>query len=215
MKELSIKKCGNAATVSREEIARLTEAAAWNEIDTVNWPEYPYRPSVRFRMAYNDSAFLLHYRVEEKHIRAAATVDNGEVWKDSCVEFFVLPGDDGIYYNFEFNCTGRCLLSAGLSRAGRESAPLAVIAQISRFSGITIDAPSTDAGNAKWEMLLAIPYTCFFKHPGFLPAGKTVRANFYKCGDDLPEPHFLSWNPVEAKQPDFHRPECFGRVKFE
>jgi hypothetical protein len=40
-------------------------------------------------------------------------------------------------------------------------------------------------------------------------------ANFYKCGDELPTPHFLSWNPIEWKEPSFHRPEQFGKLIFE
>jgi hypothetical protein len=45
--------------------------------------------------------------------------------------------------------------------------------------------------------------------------GKTCRANFYKCGDDLPEPHFLSWNNIIADKPDFHLPQYFGTLTFE
>ena len=40
-------------------------------------------------------------------------------------------------------------------------------------------------------------------------------ANFYKCGDDTTKPHFLSWNPVKAPKPDFHRPEQFGVLNFQ
>jgi hypothetical protein len=44
--------------------------------------------------------------------------------------------------------------------------------------------------------------------------GKKCRANFYKCGDDLPEPHFLAWNMINTEEPDFHRPEFFGTLEF-
>jgi hypothetical protein len=42
-----------------------------------------------------------------------------------------------------------------------------------------------------------------------------IKANFYKCGDELQTPHFLSWNPIEIDQPDFHRPDFFGTLEFE
>ena len=45
--------------------------------------------------------------------------------------------------------------------------------------------------------------------------GKEMGANFYKCGDELPTPHFLSWNPIEWAEPSFHRPEQFGKLIFE
>ncbi len=42
-----------------------------------------------------------------------------------------------------------------------------------------------------------------------------LKANFYKCGDELQTPHFLSWNPIEIEKPDFHRPDFFGTLRFE
>ena len=27
----------------------------------------------------------------------------------------------------------------------------------------------------------------------------SIRANFYKCGDELQKPHFLSWNPIKIE----------------
>ena len=33
--------------------------------------------------------------------------------------------------------------------------------------------------------------------------GMSIRANFYKCGDELQKPHFLSWNPIKIEKPDF------------
>ena len=44
--------------------------------------------------------------------------------------------------------------------------------------------------------------------------GKTFRANFYKCGDMLSVPHYVTWNPVGTPKPDYHRPEYFGELKF-
>jgi len=45
--------------------------------------------------------------------------------------------------------------------------------------------------------------------------GKTMRANFYKCGDKLQTPHFLSWAPIDLPKPKFHCPEFFGELVFE
>ena len=36
----------------------------------------------------------------------------------------------------------------------------------------------------------------------------------YKCGDELPHPHFRSWKSIETEKPDFHRPEFFAEVAF-
>ena len=45
-------------------------------------------------------------------------------------------------------------------------------------------------------------------------AGLQARGNFYKCGDRLPVPHYLSWAPIGTPKPDFHRPEYFDRLIF-
>ena len=214
MKELIVKQVNTAGDASWDEILKSLEDAPWNMIDTVNWAEYSYRPRVQFRMAYCESAFLLQYAVKEQAVRAVAAADNGEVWKDSCVEFFVTPADDDMYYNFEFNCAGACLLAAGTSRHGREAAKNAIISPIRRNPSLGRHPFGERKGETEWDMTLVIPYTCLFKHPDYSPAGKTVRANFYKCGDDLTVPHFLSWNPVKTENPDFHRPEFFGTVRF-
>ena len=44
---------------------------------------------------------------------------------------------------------------------------------------------------------------------------REIKANFYKCGDELQTPHFLSWNPIKIENPDFHRPDFFGTLEFE
>ena len=57
------------------------------------------------------------FEVEEEHVRAVTTEDNGPVWEDSCVEFFVAdPVGDG-YFNFEINCIGTALAAHRYSRS--------------------------------------------------------------------------------------------------
>ena len=41
----------------------------------------------------------------------------------------------------------------------------------------------------------------FADYPIRLEAGTTLRANVYKCGDDLPVPHFISWSPIHPPSP--------------
>ena len=66
-----------------------------------NWPDgYPYAPEVRFRMFHTGNRLLLRFDVAENYTAARVTEDNGEVWTDSCVEFFLAVGDESGYYNF-------------------------------------------------------------------------------------------------------------------
>ena len=43
---------------------------------------------------------------------------------------FVAPSDDGIYYNFEFNAIGTCLMGSGTGRHDRKRSDPSVIAGI-------------------------------------------------------------------------------------
>ena len=70
-------------------------------------------------------------------------------------------------------------------------------------------------GDCSWEVALVIPYSAFFMHNITSLDGKAIRANFYKCGDKLQTPHFLSWNPIDLEKPNFHCPEFFGMLRFK
>ena len=181
----------------------------------MNWKAFPYQPEVQFRIAHTDDAILIHYKVKEASVRAVATGDNGAVWEDACVEFFSVPAGDGIYYNVECNCVGTLLIGAGGGRSNREHAPQEVMDKVQRWSSLGRESFEERVGAYNWELALVIPYSAFFKHQITSLDGKTVRANFYKCGDKLQTPHFLSWNPINLEKPNFHCPEFFGTLNFE
>jgi hypothetical protein len=69
-------------------------------------------------------------------------------------------------------------------------------------------------GAVSWELTLMVPLELFYHHQWTTLKGKIARINFYKCGDELPQPHFLSWMPIDSAEPDFHLPEFFGELKF-
>lgn len=192
------------------------EKIGFQPIDKVNWAtDYPYRPKVEFRMAHTDNAILLHFQVKEGSVRAKYGEDNGSVWTDSCVEFFSVPAADGIYYNIECNCIGTILVGAGPERNNRERAPQEVMDKVQRWASLGRKPFIERVGECNWEVALIIPYTVFFKHQITSLDGKTLTANFYKCGDELQTPHFVSWNPIGIEKPDFHRPDFFGTLEFE
>lgn len=183
-----------------------------NGIETVPWPDYSYKPGVFFAIAYSDNSLCLKFYVSEKFVRAVYAKPNDPVYKDSCVEFFISFEDEMEYYNFEFNCAGTCLLGFGKERAGRKLLPVEVIGLIRR-QALLKPAGSSDA-NIAWELTVSIPFKTFHYHKIETLKGKRCRANLYKCGDDLPEPHYLVWNAIKSEQPDFHRPEFFGTLEF-
>jgi hypothetical protein len=194
------------------EISRKLDHVRQEIIDNSPWDAFPYKPQASFAIAYGGSNIFLKFFVEEKHVRAVFSEPNQPVYKDSCVEFFVSFGDEPGYYNFEFNCAGTCLLSFGEERANRKMTSANLIKSIAFQSSIK-PATNKDA-SIGWELTLVIPFDAFQYHEITSMKGKKCRANFYKCGDDLPEPHFLAWNTINTEEPDFHRPEFFGNLEF-
>lgn len=201
-----------------EEVAAVLDAngVGYEKIDCANWAEeYPYRPQAEFRIGYTDNLLLVDYRVTEDSVAAVAGKDNGRVWEDSCCEFFSMPADDGLYYNMECNCVGTLLVGSGAEREGRALAPAGVLQGIRRWSSLGRKPFSERKGKTQWQMSLVIPFTAYFRSSVEPLRGRTIKANFYKCGDKLSRPHFLSWNPIPIEKPDFHRPDYFGELTFE
>lgn len=182
-------------------------------VGVVNWPEeYPYCPDVAFRMAWCPEGLVLHYKVSEQSVRAVYSKDNDQVWTDSCVECFVRNADSNTYYNIECNCVGTLLIGLRGDDCGRSHISPEVLATVKRWASLGREPFGDRMESTDWELALVIPAAVFEKHPISLAEGVKLRANVYKCGDNLPIPHFVSWNPITAEQPNFHRPDCFGEL---
>lgn len=216
MKELNVKKV-SAVHVPVEAIPALLdkEKVDFQSIASVNWADYPYQPLVQFRLAHTGDSLLLHFKVSEASVRAVAAADNGRVWEDSCVEFFSVPAGDGVYYNLECNCAGTLLVGGGAGRKDRQHAPQEVLDRVQRWASLGRQPFEERVGECNWELALMVPASTFFLHDLKDFTGLDVRANFYKCGDLLQTPHFLSWNPIELEKPNFHCPQFFGLLHFE
>jgi hypothetical protein len=195
-------------------IATFQKSMPKEVLDFTLWANDAEKPIVHFTLSHNNENILLHYAVHEQAMRAKALETNGLVWEDSCVEFFVMPEDDGIYYNFEFNCIGTKLLAVGNSRHNREFATAEIIDKITVKSSLNRETFEEIKGDFNWTLTIIIPVECLFKHNIKSLKNKCFRANFYKCGDGLSKPHFLSWNNIETSEPDFHTPEYFGEICF-
>ena len=216
MKSLPLHVLDAPTPTSAAQIPALLDAAElpFNAIDQAPWAnDFPYQPTVKFRIAATTEALLLHYQVDEDYVAAAATADNGPVWEDSCCEFFCQPVADGTYYNIECNCMGTLLVGFGASRNSREWAPQPILDGVLRWTSLA-DKPGGTLpcrqSEGPWELALVVPFATFFHHHVNLKDLKTLKVNFYKCGDKLPKPHFLAWNNIATPSPDFHRPDFFG-----
>lgn len=184
-----------------------------NKLEEVPWPAFSYRPDVYFKLAYTNDCLLLDFVVREKHVKAVYRNTNDPVYKDSCVEFF-LSFDAHRYYNLEFNCAGIGLIGYGDSdKEKRKRLQKDMIEKVRSTPRVLAKADAD--GDSRWELLLTIPFVVFDAHSITSFAGRRCTGNFYKCGDELPIPHYLSWNPINHPTPNFHLPQFFGDLHFQ
>lgn len=197
---------------SFQEIDAVLLALPAHKIDQVSWSAYPYLPDVGFKIAYTRESIILEYEVKEKHLKAVYLKANDPVYKDSCVEFFI-SFDKEHYYNFEFNSLGTALVGYGTAdKDTRLRLPSELIEKIITRS--VVNTSKKKGTDNEWTLQLQIPFSLFYKENIKSLKGIRATANFYKCGDDLPEPHFVSWNKIEVPEPNFHLPEYFGEIEF-
>ena len=89
---MTIKKIKAPRELRAEDVPQLMLAhqVKYEKVACLNWPEaFPVHPQMEVAMAHTGDNLLLHYRVEEDCIRAAAKQDGGRVWEDSCCEIFL------------------------------------------------------------------------------------------------------------------------------
>lgn len=195
--------------------ARMERELERHSIAELNWTSHQFLPDVEFVISFTEGEILLKYFVTEKCFKAEKVSTNDKVYEDSCVEFFVSPEGEAGYYNFEFNGIGTCLAGYGNGRNERELIDPLLAAKIRRKSTVGESPVIEREGNFSWSITIALPYGVFFRHEISDLKGKSFTANFYKCGDKLKEPHYVTWNQVISPKPDFHRPEFFGTIYFE
>jgi len=207
--ELEISRIGDGR-LELADVEKLLADRPQHAVDVVNWADFDYRPRVTFAIGYGGGDLCVRFEVEEQAVLAEKTETNDSVCHDSCVEMFIAPTPDA-YFNFEFNCIGTALVGHGPARSDRSPLDPTTIATIRRRSSLGSAPFPERKAPTTWHLTAAIPLAILGLSEPDLP-GHTCRANFYKCGDRLTRSHYLSWNPITTPTPDFHRPECFGRV---
>ena len=166
-----------------------------------------YRPEARAYAARDAAGLNVLLCANESTVSGAVTAFNGDVWTDSCLEFFFRPfPDDPRYVNIEANAAGAALIGIGAGREGRmrlaECPP-----------GMDFRASAHQGG--WWAVAYTVPFElieALYGRP--MDLRTPFLGNFYCCDETL-HPHFGSWSPIAAPEPDFHRPECFGQLNIE
>lgn len=177
-------------------------------------------PRAEVKLAYDDMAVHVIFRVADRYVRAVAAAHQDNVWEDSCVEFFFTPDADVAkgYFNLEMNCGGTMLFhfhpGAGTDRIiipKTECNAIRCAHSLPRIVDPEIEEPVT------WVVEYSIPMALLRKYCEVITPAPQVawRGNFYKCADKSSHPHWLTWAPVDYPKPNFHLPESFGVLEFE
>ena len=181
--------------------------------------EPTHKPAVQAKVAYDDQALYVIFRVKDQYVRATRTKHQQGVFKDSCVEFFFSPADhsDDGYFNLEMNCGGTMLFhhqkeprTDHILISDEDIARIEVAHSLPSVVDPEIQAPTT------WTVEYRIPFNILQKYHDLTPpiSGSIWRGNFYKCADESSHPHWLTWAPIDFPRPNFHLPEFFGMLRF-
>ena len=145
-----------------------------------------------------------------------------DTYKDSCVELFLRPDEQGGYFALEVNCGGAFSLRfiEDWTRAPNRFAkwspvpPEAAAGLHVAHSMPAIVEPEI-AEPTEWWVEVGVPLAAFEEFCGpFRPLdGRIWRANVFKCGDETSHPHWASWAPI-GEALDFHQPQFFGGFVF-
>lgn len=204
------------------------EGPAWKAVPALEVSHFyrtdlsDHRPKTQAKAIYDDNGIYIHFRVEDRYVRAIETEYHGKVWEDACAEFFVQPKADRGYFNFEMNCGGTLLLSyhenpawKGPSAQSESDVPWALARGVKIYHSMPKTVEPEQADPVVWQLEYFIPFSILAAYVGDLgqPAGQTWRANFYKCAENNSHPHWASWAPIEGEL-NFHKPEYFAPITF-
>lgn len=197
-----------------DKIKILSNSGLYLDISQVNWPnDFPKLLSVSVQVAHDNEKIYLYYQIEGEELRAVNTKDFMPVWEDSCVEFFMQRKGEKTYRNFEFNSHGVLVASQRESKDAAAELSEEIMSSIERFATIKHRYKS-NRQLSDWTLFAEIPKEAMGFAEDEELSQQLIGANFYKCGDETKEPHFISWNPIDTPSPNFHVPQFFGELIF-
>lgn len=176
-------------------------------------------PKVEFSGGWNQNGIFGRFDVEDNSILAECTEDMSEVWNDSCVEIFLKPENKVGHFCFEFNCIGKLYASYIKNETLVDNQFLESYlcskqecSLVKRKSLLNEKVSPEKKERISWWIDFYLPHSILKKYFGefSLEENSKFYMNFYKCGDKLQTPHWLSWNKIDEL--NFHKEKFFGEV---
>lgn len=169
------------------------------------WADNP-AVSAKASLTWDEENLYVHLEAKEPDIRAKEKGPLGSPCEDSCLEFFFCPmAGDSRYFNIEVNPNGCMYLGFASS--------IENLVRLLPETNTPI-SPVIKMNKTGWSVSYTIPATFIQRFfPRFrLYDGKTIRANFYKCGDKTKKEHYLAWNKIGGTKVSYHQPKWFGKI---
>lgn len=186
------------------------ETAPAAQIDSFHWEEgkNPYRPATLGRLcAVRDGGIYYRAYSAETQLRAECTGRDEPVYEDSCLELFINPCPElsDCYINVEVNPNGAFLCQFGSDRENRRW-----VRELTELSP-KIETFREESG---WGITVSLGEDFLRALYGeeYHTQARTMRGNFYKCGDKTAHPHYGAFSPVDTLPPGFHNPACFADI---
>lgn len=213
MREEVIEATDLKANASPEAIESALARDLKRTLDYAPWEAFPIKYRTNWSLLHGPDAFFLSFEVHEPTVRAVALSPEDPVCEDSCVEWFFDWGKN-LYINVEINPIGTSTVEKGMGRHGRENLMLSGAPGFRSWGSMGEEPFEEKAHQGSWRAWAVIPYDLApVRRSELLENG--VKANFYKCGDKLTQPHYNTWGPMSSLEPDYHRPEDFIPLSFK
>lgn len=185
----------------------------WEMVPVLSIDCYQVKPVIpveaKAQVCWTEDALLVRLCAKEPQILARFSGDQDPVCRDSCLEIFLCPiAGDGRYFNFECNPNAATYFGFGFGREDRmrlHPGDIRELLSINMFQS-----------GDQWGVTFRLPIKVIrlFMPEFILQAGIKMRANFYKCGDDILPNHELMWSPITNGRTDFHQSEFFGELQL-
>lgn len=190
------------------------------EVNKFMGPVPKFEPVVNAKVMYDKENVYVIFQVKDCFVRCQTEEINGNVWEDSCVEFFFAPDTTSPekYFNLEINCGGTPLMHYN-AVAKKEIQTLKAgdikMIEIAHTLPHRLDAEITEP--VTWSLEYRIPISMLEKYSRVTHPAKGVkwRANFYKIAHKSSNRNYISWSKVDVRGIDMHLPEFFGELKFQ
>ena len=185
------------------------------QLSSYHWEaDTPYKPLTYANIGIVGDSLVAVLKCYEEDPKTACLNRDDPVYTDSCLEFFVAPvSERDEYINVECNSKGIFLSEFGTGKNGRR-----LVSDLIPLSPLVESFVGEDDKGVYWGVCVALtkPFvSALYKIDTDKIDFKSIRLNFYKCGDGCSIPHYLAFSPVTTLPPGFHNPECFATFKKE